>query len=120
MSRRGRANLTEESIFFVTTSIVKFTNVFQEDKYCEILVHNIKHYQKWYKFTILAYVIMPTHCHWIVMIDKKEGTISDIMRDIKKYSAWDIMEQCVKDNKSELIKIFKTEGELLKNHKRKF
>ncbi len=27
MSRRGRNNLTEESIFFVTTTIVKFTNV---------------------------------------------------------------------------------------------
>jgi len=72
MSRRGKNNLTEESIFFVTTTVVKFTNVFEEDKYCDLLIHNIKHYQKKYNFTVLAYVIMPSHWHWIVMIDNKK------------------------------------------------
>ncbi len=42
------------------------------------------------------------------------------MRDIKKYSAWDVMEQLEKDNNDKLIKIFKEEGKLHKNHKRKF
>ena len=120
MARRGRLALIDESIFFVTTTVVRFTKIFTVDKYCEILVHNIKHYQKRYKLTILAYVIMPTHFHWIVIVDKNEGTISDIMRDIKKYSAWDILEQVEKDNRLDLIKRFKSEGEGLKNHKRKF
>ena len=120
MSRRGRNNLTEESIFFVTTTVVKFTNVFDKDQYCGILVENIKHYQKKYNFTVLAYVIMPSHWHWIVMIDNKKGTVSDIMRDIKKYSAWDIMEELEKNNETKLLNIFRNEGLLYKNHKRKF
>ncbi len=120
MARRGRLSLTDESIFFVTTTVVRFTNIFTTDRYCDILVNNIKHYQKRYQFTILAYVIMPSHFHWIVKVDKNEGTISDIMRDIKKYSAWEIMEQVEKDKKVDLIKMFKKEGEGLKNHKRKF
>ncbi len=75
MGRRGRENLKEESIFFVTTTVVEFAKVFIEDKYCDILIHNIKHYQKRFKFEILAYVIMPTHFHWIVMTDNWNGTI---------------------------------------------
>jgi len=39
-------------------------------------------------FNILAYVIMPSHFHWIIEIDNKICTVSEIMRDIKKYSAW--------------------------------
>jgi len=84
MALRGRTNLTDEHIFFVTTTTVGFTKIFTEDIYCDILIKNIKHYQDEYKFVLLAYVIMPSHFHWIVMLHPKSGTISDIMRDIKK------------------------------------
>ncbi|MDP2362479.1 MAG: hypothetical protein Q8M94_01785, partial [Ignavibacteria bacterium] len=60
MSRRGRLNLTDESIFFVTTTIVEFTRVFIKNIYCDLLIRNILHYQKKYHFIILAYVIMPS------------------------------------------------------------
>jgi len=80
MSRRGRNNLSEESIFFITTTVIKFANVFEDGKYCDLLIHNIKHYQKRYNFTILAYVIMPSHSclparqvHWIIMTDNNIG-----------------------------------------------
>ena len=85
----------------------------------KLLIKNIKHYQEKYKFEILAYVIMPTHFHWIIMVNTKYRTVSDIMRDIKKYSAWDIMEALEKKN-SGVMKIFKDEGGRYKNHKRKF
>ena len=120
MSLRGREKLTDESIFFITTSIINHANVFTKDKYCDILVRNILHYQKRYCFIILAYVIMPSHFHWIVILDKSKGTISDIMRDIKKFSAWDIMEHLEKDNKTEMLNLFLAEGMKHENHKRKF
>jgi REP element-mobilizing transposase RayT len=119
MGRRGRFNLTDESIFFVTTTIVEFTKVFYKDIYCDILINNIIHYQKKYHFNILAYVIMPSHIHWIVEINRQYGTISDIMRDIKKYSAWDIMEEIEKNDES-LISVFVEAGKKYPNHKRKF
>ena len=118
--RRGRKKLTDEIFFFVTTTVVHFTNIFINETYCDILINNIKHYQEKYRFIILGYVIMPSHFHWIVEVDKKHGTISDIMRDIKKYSAWDIMEQLEKEHKNSEVNTFKNEGEKYKNHKRKF
>jgi REP-associated tyrosine transposase len=119
MGLRGKTNLTDEHLFFVTTTTIGSIKIFTEDIYCDILINNIKHYQEKYKFEILAYVIMPSHFHWIVMLNIELGTISEIMRDIKKYSAWDIMEIIQKKN-SGLIKIFKDEAARFKNQKRKF
>lgn len=118
MGRRGRINLTDENIFFVTTTIVDFIRVFTKKIYCDLLVRNILHYQKKYNFIILAYVTMPSHFHWIVIIDRKYGTISDIMRDIKKYSAWDVMEEIEKTDKN-LIEIFREAAKDFNKHKRK-
>ncbi len=118
MGLRGRTNLADEHIFFITTTVVGFIKIFTEDSYCNLLIKNIKHYQHKYKFEILAYVIMPTHFHWIIVTNSKNGTISDIMRDIKKYSAWDIMENLEKE-KSSFMKTFRDEGAKFKNQRRK-
>lgn len=48
---------------------------------------------------------MPSHFHWILKVEPKKGTVSDIMRDSKKYSAWDILEELEK-NKSPLLMNF--------------
>ncbi|MBK7104814.1 MAG: transposase [Ignavibacteriae bacterium] len=122
MSLRGREKLIDESFFFVTTSVINHSSVFIYDECCDILISNIKHYQTKYNFEILSYVIMPTHFHWIVQIDKSKGTISDIMRDIKKYSAWDIMEILENKNRFDLINKFEKHASDFeyKDRKRKF
>jgi putative transposase len=88
MGRRGRSFNTTDTLFFVTSTVVNFAKVFTDEKYCKILIDNIKHYQQRFQFDILAYVIMPSHFHWIVDVKPELGTISGVMRDIKKYSAW--------------------------------
>ncbi len=119
MSLRHRNSLTECSHFFVTTTVTEFLEIFKDDNACLLLVNNIKHYQKKYSFIVLGYVIMPSHFHWIVEVNKKFGTISDIMRDIKKYSAWDIMEYLTKEKKGN-NKIFQEAAKNYKGQKRKF
>ena len=52
MGRRGKNNLTDENLFFVTTTVVKFTPIFKDTRFCDILISNIKHYQKKYKFVL--------------------------------------------------------------------
>ena len=105
MGLRGRSILEGEHFFFVTTTVVNFNKVFTDDLFCDILIKNIKHYQKRYNFEVIAYCIMPSHFHWIVKTDSSRGTISSIMRDIKKFSAWDIMDQ-LKREASPLVQNF--------------
>ncbi|MBI3193562.1 MAG: transposase [Ignavibacteriae bacterium] len=120
MGRRYRTSLNEETHFFVTTTVVEFTRVFGQHELCDLLVHNIKHYQEKYKFEVLGYVIMPSHFHWIVELEPSNGTISDIMRDIKKYSAWDIMEWIEKTGNESLRDLFYDNAKPFPGQKRKF
>ena len=120
MSRRGRSNLTEEHFFFVTTTVVNWAHVFNEGKYCDLLIDNIRYYQQRYRFAVLGYVIMPSHFHLIVEVDPKHGTISDIMRDIKKFTAWDVMEVLESDGREKLLRIFSRKAEHFPFHQRKF
>ena len=108
MGLRNRNNLTAEQFYFVTTTVRKHANVFVNSDYCDILINNIKYYQKKYEFIILGYVIMPSHFHWIVKTEPKNGKISDIMRDIKKYTAWDVLEKLEKE-KPEMLQVFRKE-----------
>ena len=105
MGLRNRSLFSEEQFYFVTTTVKDFIPVFERYDFCDILLNNIKHYQQKREFIILGYVIMPTHFHWIVKTEPSKGTISDIMRDIKKYTAWDILEQ-LESEKSALLKSF--------------
>lgn len=109
MGLRGRSYLTNEYFFFVTTTIIKFTRVFENECYCDLLIKNIKHYQSRYEFEIISYVIMPTHFHWLIKVEPKKVTVSDIMRDIKKYSAWDILEKLESDKSPLLVNFLNTD-----------
>jgi len=119
MGRRGRNNLAEERFFFVTTTVVKFTPIFSNYHFCDILIANIKHYRNKYKFVVLCYVIMPSHFHWILIVNPKYGTISDIMRDIKKFTAWQIFDYLTERKDRKLLEIFEESAEGLKNQTKK-
>lgn len=119
MGRRGRSNLTDERFFFVTTTVVQWAHVFSADECCDILVRNIKHYQQRYRFVILAYVIMPSHFHWIVEVDPRYGTISDVMRDVKKYTAWDLLAALERQGRVDLLGLFVKSAIGFPNHRRK-
>ena len=110
MGLRGRNNLIAEEFFFVTTTVINFTKIFSDTADCEILINNIKYYQQKYNFEILAYAIMPSHFHWILKTDISKGTVSNIMRDIKKYSAWDILGKLKTENSVSLNNFIIADG----------
>lgn len=119
MGRRGRSNLTEERFYFVTTTVVKFIPIFTNHLFCNILISNIKHYRDKYKFIVLGFVIMPSHFHWILIVNPKYGTISDIMRDIKKFTAWQIFDTLDENKDKALLHTFKESAEGLKDQTKK-
>ncbi|MBU0519495.1 transposase [bacterium] len=120
MGLRGRSNFTEEGTFFITTSVVDYTPVFSDQKYCKLLVDNIKYYQGCaHFFKVLGYVIMPSQLHWMINIDPSTDTISNIMRDIKKYTAWDVFAAAEFLGRKDLLRIFRRNAPKNTQQKRK-
>jgi len=61
---------------------------------------------------------MPSHFHWVVEVDPQFGTISDIMRDLKRNSAKEIM--AFLENKINYQKIFQKEAMIYRDQYKKF
>ncbi|MFH0991410.1 MAG: transposase [bacterium] len=120
MGLRRIYNTRENTAFFITTTITRFARVFVEDRYCNLLIQSIRQYQQRYKFLTLGFVVMPSHFHWIIVPDLMRGSISDIMRDIKKDTAWRVFEQLENDGHSELLRLFEFEGKNVRGQDRKF
>jgi putative transposase len=120
MGLRGRNLFTEEDTFFITTTVVESTPVFAEEKYCKILIDNIDYYQKFrHPFKVLGYVIMPSHFHWIINIDPKSDSISNIMRDVKKFTAWHVISMAEVYGRKDLLRIFKRNAPSYTDQKKK-
>jgi putative transposase len=120
VGRRGRLSFSSDQLYFVTTAVVNHAQVFTEERFCDVLVENIKHYRNRYQFRIYGYVIMPSHFHWIVEVEPNLGLVSDVMRDIKKFAAWDVMDLLEKENRQALLSMFRAEALALDDQKRKF
>lgn len=69
---------------FVTSVTRDRNEIFRESETVEILATAITFYQKRGDFKLLGYVIMPDHVHFLII--PQQGTISDIMRNIKAYT----------------------------------
>jgi putative transposase len=111
MPLRGRSYADKEALWFVTTTIVSFTKVFTEERYFQIAIDNLNFYREKYKFLLLGYVIMPEHVHLLLYSFPHLGTISNIMRDWKWSTAFDIKEQCQQDGRDDLINQFRSNAQ---------
>ena len=77
--------------YYVTTDVLNRKTYFSDKRHCEILIQNINFYRKKFDFKFIGYVIMPTHFHGL-FLTSNTGTISEIMRDLKGYTAKKINE----------------------------
>ena len=98
--------------YFVTLTIVKWINVFENDAYKNIVIESIKYYQQFRGLTLHAYCIMPNHLH---LIAKSDGTelLSLILRDLKKFTSIKIVDMLKADNcdhSQKMLSVFENEG----------
>ncbi len=109
MSRRYKV-LDTSKPYFVTTSIVSWIKIFNDKKIVDILIESIKYCQSNKGLEIYAYVIMPDHFH-MVCRSISGNNLSDIFRDLKKYTARSIIKYLKSNTNnvySQWLKIFKT------------
>ena len=106
-------------LYFVTLTIVDWVNVFSRQVYKDILVKSLI-YSIVHKGLILhAWVIMSNHVHLIISAQPKHS-LSDILRDLKKFTAKKIISEIENNAESRkvwILKIFKEHGGKNPNNK---
>jgi len=104
----------QEGIHFVTFTVHQWVDVFSRKMYTEILLDSIKFCQTNKGLKVYAWVVMSNHCHFVFSSTKEP--LSDIIRDLKKYTAKEIV-KCIETNEQEsrknwLLWLFKKDDHL--------
>ena len=77
-------------VFFVTLTIVGWIDLFTRRDYCDIIVNSLSYCIKHKGLKVFAFCIMPSHIH--IVAAAENGLLSDILRDMKSYSAKQILQ----------------------------
>lgn len=86
-------------IYFVTTTIVGWVDIFTRRELSEIIIDSLKFCQKEKGLIIYAWCLMPSHLH--MMVSAVGGkNLSDIMRDFKKFTSKKIISTLGQINES--------------------
>ena len=84
--------LSDQSLHFVTFATVQWIDVLTRPEYKDIVIESMEYCQNNKGLIVYAYVIMSNHIHLI--ISAKEGyKLSDILRDLKKYTSKKIINE---------------------------
>lgn len=76
----------ENEVYFITSTIVEWVDVFTRPVYKQIIVDSLQYCQESKGLDVYAWVLMSNHLHAIV--SAREGyQLSDILRDFKKYTS---------------------------------
>lgn len=76
----------QNGIYFITTNTKDKFPYFDEDIFCELIIHQLEFCKKMYEINLHAYKINPDHLHLLFTVGNKY-TISDVMFSLKKQSA---------------------------------
>lgn len=108
-----------EGIYFVTSTIVHWIDLFTRKELCEIILNSLRYCQQEKGLVIYSWCLMPSHLHMIVSTN--QYPLSGIMRDFKKHTNKEIIKAiwAIKESRREwLLKAFQESGEQLKRIKK--
>jgi len=105
-----------QGLYFTTSCVVDWIDLFTRPAYKEIIVDSLKHCQTNKGLNIHAWCLMPSHLHMIV--SAKEGaSLSGCFRDFKKFTNLEIidtMEHRINESRKEwLLERFSSNAEPL-------
>ena len=92
----------EGGLFFCTTGFHEQRRLLLGEKYYRIILESLRFLKQKYNFEVIAYVAMSSHVHLILFV-QKGTTLSDIMRDFKKFTAYKIRKQLEEDKAFDLL-----------------
>lgn len=84
-----------DQLYFVSFATVNWIDVFVRRIYCDIIVDSLKYCIENKGLELYAWCIMSSHVHLIISTEK--GSLSDIMRDLKRHTSKAIL-KAITDN----------------------
>lgn len=105
----------KDKAYFVTLTVVGWIDVFIRNNHKLAIVESLRYCQQNKGLEIYGWCLMSSHLH---MICKAEGenTLSEILRDFKKYTAKKIIHQIIEEPESRrewMLQYFRNRGENL-------
>jgi REP element-mobilizing transposase RayT len=107
MSRKYKFH-NPEGLYFITFTVQGWVDVFTRNEYKDILIDNLAYCQKEKGLELFAWCIMTNHVHLIAKAEGK-NSLSDIIRDFKKYTSKAIFKAITDNN-------FESRREMLLKH----
>lgn len=77
--------------YFITLTVVGWVDLFMRKECKEIFVSSMKYCQSHKGLVIHAYVIMSSHIHMIVTAAETSMSLSNIVRDMKTFTAKELL-----------------------------
>lgn len=74
------------NVFFITSTVVGFIDLFNHKQTCEIFIDSLQFCQTRGDFILLAWVLMPNHFHIIVKLSEDKN-ISTVIGNLKRFTA---------------------------------
>ncbi len=87
-------------IYFITTSVIKWIDVFTRTEYSEIIIDSLNHCHHNKGLCIHAWCLMSNHLHLLASTPQTPPTLPDIMRDFKKFTSKKIIATIEATNES--------------------
>jgi REP element-mobilizing transposase RayT len=92
--------ITTKEKYFLTITVVDWIDVFTRKDLAEVVIDSLKYCQQHKNLNIYAWCLMPSHLHLVVSVEHDEMTLSDVMRDFKKFTSKEIVKVIGEINES--------------------
>ncbi len=89
--KEGYVIRNQERPHFLTCTVVEWIDIFTRSTYRDIVIESLKFCISKKGMILYGYVIMSNHLHLIIR--SKDGKLSDLLRDFKKFTAREILEK---------------------------
>jgi len=99
-----------DSIYYITTVVYNRLPIFTSASYAIAFIDSLNFYRYKQQYKILGYVIMPDHVHLLIWLQGLP-TISDIMRDLKKFTSVHLIRQAEVEGNQAWLAAFKQAGD---------
>ena len=77
--------------YFLTLQVVDWVDVFTRRSYRDVVVESLAFCRQQKGLEVFAYVVMSNHLH--LLVRARDGNLSDVLRDFKKFTARRILEE---------------------------